>query len=85
MNNTNTLKSFKTIMDSYRELSDTMKWAIRTCASQKLIEEGAEEVGSSDVNHAIVALYKECGSFGNIIIKALDGDVQENGSWSLIL
>ena len=85
MNNTNTLESFKSIMDSYRELSQTMKWAVRTCASMKLIEGGADEIGSSDINHAIVALYKECGSFGSIIIKALDGDVQENGSWSLTL
>ena len=85
MNNTNTLDCFKSIMDSYRELSQTMKWAVRRCASDRLIEDGAEEVGSSDINHAIVALYKECGSFGNIIIKALDGDVQENGSWTLTL
>lgn len=38
---------------------------IRNIASNKLVEGGAEEVGSSDVNHAVYAMYQEYKRAGN--------------------
>lgn len=45
-------------MDWWRSQSETMQRVIRTAATNKLIERGAEEVGSSDVNHAVYAMYQ---------------------------
>jgi hypothetical protein len=46
-------------MSWWKEQSDTIQMVIRTTATNKLIERGAEEVGSSDVNHAVYGMYQE--------------------------
>lgn len=81
INNTN---SFQEIMKEFKTLSNLMKWAVRTYASNKLVEEGATEVGTSDINCMIVQLHKELGSFSSIVIHALNGTVDED-KWVLRL
>jgi len=76
--------TFQDIMAEYKKQSDLMKWSIRSYASNILVQEGAEEVGSSDVNHKIVQLYKELGSFGNIVIQALNGTIDDE-KWAIKL
>ena len=79
-----TTNSFQDIMTEYRAHSSLMKWAIRTCAVDALKTEGLFEIGTSDVNCKIVQLYKQHGSFGNVIITALGGEV-ENSTWRVTL
>ena len=84
VNHMNTTNSFQDIMAEYRDQSSLMKWAIRTYAVDALKDEGSFEIGSSDVNHKIVQLYKQYGSFGNVVITALGGEV-ENSTWRMTL
>lgn len=84
LNHMNTTNSFQDIMAEYREQSSLMKWAIRAYAADALKAEGSFEIGTSDVNCKIVQLYKQHGSFGNVIITALGGEV-ESSTWRVTL
>ena len=76
--------TFQDIMAEFKKQSDLMKWSVRSYASDVLVQEGAEEVGTSDVNSKIVQLYKELGSFGNILIQALNGAFDDD-KWTIRL
>lgn len=52
-------------MNWWKSHSTILQQAIRRTASDKLVEQGAEEVGSSDVNHAVFQMYQEYKSSGN--------------------
>jgi hypothetical protein len=45
-------------MGWWKGQSDAMQKIIRRIASDKLEADGAEEVGSSDVNHAVYSMYQ---------------------------
>lgn len=55
MDNTN----WDEAMAWWKSYSVTLQQAIRRIASDKLVEEGAEEVGSSDVNHKVYHIYQQ--------------------------
>lgn len=79
------MNTFEMIMSEFRQQSSLMRWAIRQYASDCLVQEGASEVGSSDVNAKIVQLHHELGSFGSIVIEALHGTQEHTGAWTLTL
>jgi len=60
-------KTFHEIMEEYKSLPFVERHLMRRAAADSLIENGAEEVGSSDVNHEMVSLYKQHGSFDMVI------------------
>jgi len=64
------MKEFKEILEMYKELSWIDRSLIRELAVQSLLDAGATEVGTSDVNCAIVSLYNSHGSFTNIVEEA---------------
>lgn len=57
---------FKTIMDKYAVLPARLKAGVRSAAVQELRSNGFEEIGSSDINHTIVSLFKRVGNFEDI-------------------
>jgi hypothetical protein len=65
-------KSFEEIMTEYKELGPFMKQGIRNTAVMELREWGAEEIGSSDVNHQIVSLYNSYGGFDEVLRHGLE-------------
>jgi hypothetical protein len=50
--------SFEGIMAAFKELPMDQRMRIRRYAADSLISDGADEVGSSDVNHEIVKIYR---------------------------
>jgi len=76
--------TFQDIMAEFKKQTDLMKWSIRSYASTMLVQEGSTEVGTSDVNSKIVQLYKELGSFSNILIQALNGSFDDE-KWTIRL
>jgi len=56
--NNNINDSWNACFESYNTLSFGFKYMIRRLASQALIDQGAEEVGSSDTNHQIYSDWK---------------------------
>ena len=48
-------------MHSFNLLSKPFQRILRSVASEQLVADGAEEVGSSDVNHRMFAMYKAAG------------------------
>ena len=56
-------KTFQDIMAEYKALPYIQRQFIRQAASAELVENGAEEVGTSDINHQIVSIYNRAGSF----------------------
>lgn len=52
-------------MGWWKSQTEIVQKLIRRIASDKLIEEGAEEVGSSDVNHSVYALYQQYKAEGS--------------------
>jgi hypothetical protein len=60
-------KSFQDIMEEYKALPFVERHLMRRAAADSLVENGAEEVGSSDVNHEMVSLYKQYGSFDMVL------------------
>jgi hypothetical protein len=51
--------TFEEAMEIYRKQSDLTRRLIRRFASQRLVYGGAEEVGSSDINHEVYAICRE--------------------------
>jgi hypothetical protein len=58
--------TFEEAMEIYRKQSDLTRRLIRRFASQRLVYGGAQEVGTSDINHEICSI---CNEF--------DGDFEE--------
>jgi hypothetical protein len=60
-------KSRSEIIKEYQELPFVEKQLVRRIAADSLIDSGAEEVGSSDVNNEIVCLYNRFGDFSLLL------------------
>ena len=62
MNNTTTVTSFEdtwaNAFTQYLYLGDMMKNILRNSATRRLVNRGFEEVGSSDVNHELFAMWQ---------------------------
>jgi|WetSurMetagenome_2_1015567.scaffolds.fasta_scaffold65360_5 hypothetical protein len=52
-------------MNWWKGQSENAQGLIRRIAEDNLIERGAEEIGSSDLNHAVYALYQQYKSEGS--------------------
>ena len=64
---------FEEAMEAYRKQSDVIRRLIRKFASQRLVSGGAQEVGSSDINHEIHAIWREYdGDFEEAATEFLD-------------
>lgn len=59
--------TFEEIMETYKMLPFLERQLVRQAAAKSLREQGAEEIGSSDTNHAIVSLYKQYGDFDEVL------------------
>jgi hypothetical protein len=53
--------TFEEAMNSFKQRSQVAQQILRRIASQRLVNSGAEEVGSSDINHELVSM---CNEFG---------------------
>ena len=62
MNNT-TIDTWKICFDQYNKLGDMTRTILRNSAVNRLVSHGFEEVGSSDVNHELFAMWN--GSKGD--------------------
>jgi len=51
-------QDWKEAFDAYKALSQGMKLMLRQGATDKLVETGHEEVGSSDINHVLFTEWK---------------------------
>lgn len=58
--------SFEDVMKLFSDLDFDLRMKVRRAASKSLVDNGAEEVGSSDINHEIVSLYHQVGNFDDI-------------------
>ena len=58
--------SFEEVMAKFMKLDTVERLTLRHAASKSLVDGGAEEVGSSDINHEIVRLYRQVGNFDDI-------------------
>jgi hypothetical protein len=58
--------SFEEVMAKFMKLGTMERLTLRRAASKSLVDGGAEEVGSSDINHEIVRLYRQVGNFDDI-------------------
>jgi hypothetical protein len=56
MNNDKWTQCFK----QFRTLSFETQQCMRSYASMVLVEEGAQEVGSSDINHQLYLMWEQC-------------------------
>jgi len=63
------MKTFDQVMTEFKALTHIMKQACWQYATATLVDAGFNEVGSSDVNHQIVKLYNEHGSFQDMMIQ----------------
>ena len=64
--------TFEEAMEAYRLRSDIGKRMLRGIASMRLVRHGAEEVGSSDINHELCAMYNEYdGDFDECYLEEL--------------
>lgn len=67
------MKTTQEIINEFKALQDNMRKPIRHYASCLLQDEGLyDEIGSSDISCKVVQLYKECGSFQNILLKYME-------------
>ena len=65
--------TFEEAMASYKLRSDSARRVLRQIASQRLSRFGAEEVGSSDINHELCAMCNEYqGDWDQCYFDALD-------------
>jgi hypothetical protein len=56
--------TFEESIDLYRRMGELERRMIRSLASRRLVQRGAEEVGTSDINHELCAICNEYnGSF----------------------
>lgn len=54
-----TITSWDVAFEEFNNLPKDIKLALRHNCADLMEEEGAEEIGSSDINHRLFALYKE--------------------------
>ena len=52
----------------YNILSPDLRMVLRKCAAERLINNGAEEVGSSDINHELVSMWTAADGFWHLAI-----------------
>lgn len=65
--------TFEEAMTSFKQRSDIGRRILRGIASQRLVNSGAEEVGSSDINHELCAMYNEYqGDWDQCYLDALE-------------
>lgn len=62
--------TFDQAMASYRQRSQTMRVHLRRVASQRLVNKGFEEVGSSDCNHELYNMFLEYGGDWDMVFMA---------------
>jgi hypothetical protein len=67
------MKTTQEIINEFKALQDNMRQPIRQYASCLLLDENEnEEIGSSDISCKVVQLYKENGSFHNVLLKYME-------------
>jgi|LauGreDrversion4_2_1035121.scaffolds.fasta_scaffold69638_3 hypothetical protein len=64
------MEEYNKIIQAYKDLSWVERSLIKEIAVQTLLDQGATEIGTSDVNCSIVSLYNSCGNFSNIVEKS---------------
>jgi len=65
--------TFEEAMNSYKQRSDIGRQILRRIASARLVRHGAEEVGTSDINHELVQMFNEFdGDWDEVYLNALD-------------
>ena len=65
--------TFEEAMNSYKQRSDIGRQILRRIASHRLVNRGAEEVGTSDINHELVQMFNEFdGDWDEVYLNALD-------------
>jgi hypothetical protein len=65
--------TFEEAMEAYRLRSELGKKMLRGIASMRLVRRGAEEVGTSDINHELCAMYNEYnGDYDECYLEELD-------------
>ena len=50
-------KNWNECFELYGLLSPDLKMGLRNCAAQRLVSNGADEVGSSDINHELYSMW----------------------------
>ena len=60
------------IISQLNKLPERMRLPIRHYAMNLLQDEGAQEAGTSDISAKIVALYKQHGSFEEILMQYME-------------
>jgi len=50
-------KNWNECFELYGLLSPDLKMVLRKCAAERLVNNGAEEVGSSDINHELYSMW----------------------------
>lgn len=56
-------KNWNECFELYGLLSPDLKMVLRKCAVQRLTNNGADEVGSSDINHELFSMWTAAGCF----------------------
>lgn len=65
--------TFEQALESYKLRSDIGRQVLRRIASQRLVNKGFEEVGSSDINHELYSMFLEYdGDWDQLYLDALD-------------
>jgi len=65
-------KTFEEVMAEFKTLETGMQSMVRNTAKLSLKEQGAPEIGSSDINCQIVDLYNSYGGFDEIVRHGLE-------------
>lgn len=60
--------SWNEAMHSFKLLSPSMQQILRRCATERLVDSGCEEVGSSDCNAELVAMWRIGGRNWNQVV-----------------
>ena len=66
------MEKFNEIIQTYKALPWVERSLIKELAVQTLLDGGATEIGTSDVNCAIVSLYNSRGGFVGVIEEKLE-------------
>ena len=58
----------------YNILSPDLRMVLRKCATNRLVQSGADEVGSSDINHELFSMWTAANGFWHqAILNCVDG------------
>lgn len=63
---------FEDIMDDFFKLEPELRMAIRQAAVENLKRQGFDEIGTSDVNHSIVSMFKSHGDWQSVARELVD-------------